>query len=203
MLEEDGRTVEDYATCEAFLEAYRPGREACLLIDAYLPGMNGLELLQRLSDAGHRLPAIMITGNSDVPMAVQAMKAGASDFIEKPIGRSELLASVERALEQSRDSSKLLRLAGDCGEPRRGSHAATAPDHGAGPRRPPQQEYRRGSRHQPTHCREPSRLDHEEDRLEVSSGIGPIGARRCLEWCRRAARSAWISVTAARRTASR
>ena len=48
VLEEDGRTVEDYATCEAFLEAYRPGREACLLIDAYLPGMNGLELLQRL-----------------------------------------------------------------------------------------------------------------------------------------------------------
>ena len=107
VLEEDGRTVEDYPTCEAFLEAYRPGREACLLIDAYLPGMNGLELLQRLHDAGHRLPAIMITGNGDVSMAVQAMKAGASDFIEKPIGRSELLASVERALEQSRDSSKL------------------------------------------------------------------------------------------------
>jgi two-component system CheB/CheR fusion protein len=107
VLEEDGRTVEDFAACEAFLEVYRPGREACLLIDAYLPGMNGLELLQRLNDAGHRLPAIMITGNSDVPMAVQAMKAGASDFIEKPIGRSELLASVERALEQSRDAAKL------------------------------------------------------------------------------------------------
>jgi two-component system CheB/CheR fusion protein len=107
VLEDDGRTVEDYATCEMFLEAYRPGREGCLLIDAYLPGMNGLELLQRLGDAGHRLPAIMITGNSDVPMAVRAMKAGASDFIEKPVGRSELLASVERALELSRDSSKL------------------------------------------------------------------------------------------------
>ncbi len=108
VLEEDSQTVEDYPTCEAFLEAYRPGRGACLLIDAYLPGMIGLELLQRLHDAGHRLPAIMITGNADVPMAVQAMKCGASDFIEKPIGPSELLASVERALEQSRDSSKLL-----------------------------------------------------------------------------------------------
>ena len=54
VLEDDGRTVEDFATCEAFLAAYRPGREACLVIDAYLPGMSGLELLQRLRDAGHR-----------------------------------------------------------------------------------------------------------------------------------------------------
>ena len=108
VLEEDGRIVEDYSTCEAFLAAYRPGREACLLIDAYLPGMSGLELLQRLADAGHRLPAIMITGRSDVSTAVQAMKAGASDFIEKPVGHDELLASVERALEQSRDSNTLI-----------------------------------------------------------------------------------------------
>jgi two-component system CheB/CheR fusion protein len=107
VLEADGRTVEDYPDCETFLAAYRPGREACLVIDAYLPGMNGMELLQRLSEAGHRLPAIMITGNSDVPMAVQAMKAGATDFIEKPVSHDELLTSVARALEQSRDSSKL------------------------------------------------------------------------------------------------
>jgi two-component system, chemotaxis family, CheB/CheR fusion protein len=107
VLAEAGRTVEDYPTCEAFLEAYRPGRGACLLIDANLPGMTGLELLQRFHDLGHRLPAIMITGSADVPMAVQAMKAGASDFIEKPIGPTELVASVERALEQSRNSNKL------------------------------------------------------------------------------------------------
>ena len=181
VLEEDGQSVEDYPTCEAFLEAYRPGREACLLIDAYLPGMNGLELLQRLHDAGHRLPAIMITGNSDVPMAVQAMKAGASDFIEKPISRSELLASVERALEQSRDSSKLSAWREAAANHIAGLTAAAAPDHGTGPRRPSQQEHRRGSRHQPTHRREPSRLDHEEDRLEVASGVGPLGACRCRE----------------------
>jgi two-component system CheB/CheR fusion protein len=108
VLEDEGRTVHDYATCEAFLDDYRPGREACLVIDAYLPGMSGLELLRRLRSAGHRLPAIMITGNSDVPIAVQAMKAGASDFIEKPVGRDELLACVERALAQSHDSTKLL-----------------------------------------------------------------------------------------------
>ncbi|MDZ5454565.1 chemotaxis protein CheB [Labrys sedimenti] len=107
MLEEDGYTAEGFATCEAFLEAYHPGPETCLLIDAYLPGMSGLELLRHLDHAIHRLPAIMITGNSDVPMAVEAMKAGALDFIEKPFGQGELLTSVKRALERSRDASAL------------------------------------------------------------------------------------------------
>jgi two-component system, chemotaxis family, CheB/CheR fusion protein len=107
VLEEDGRVVEDYATCESFLDAYRPGHEACLLVDAYLPGMSGLELLKRLGDAGHQLPSIMITGNSDVSMAVHAMKAGASDFIEKPVNGTELLASIDFALDHWRGSHKV------------------------------------------------------------------------------------------------
>jgi two-component system, chemotaxis family, CheB/CheR fusion protein len=108
VLEDEGRVVEDYETCEAFLGAYRPGQVACLLIDAYLPGMSGMELLRTLNKRGHQLPAIMITGNSDVAMAVLAMKAGALDFIEKPVSRGDLMSSVERALEQSLDSSKLV-----------------------------------------------------------------------------------------------
>jgi len=106
LLETDGYVVEDYESCEAFLEAWHPGRESCLIIDAYLPGMGGLELLRRLTNEGHSPPAIMITGNGDVSIAVQAMKAGASDFIEKPVGREELAASVGRALEQGRDADK-------------------------------------------------------------------------------------------------
>ncbi len=108
MLEQDGCLVEDYADGESFLDAYRPGRSGCLLIDANLPGISGLDLLRRLKDAGHLVPAIMITGQSDVPMAVEAMKAGASDFLEKPIRGGELLAGVGRALELSRDSGKLI-----------------------------------------------------------------------------------------------
>ena len=123
VLEDDGHVVEDFDSCEAFLAAYRAGREACLLVDAYLPGMTGLELLRRLGEAGHRLPAIMITGNSDVPMAVEAMKAGASDFIEKPVSRSELLAGVERALDLARDSSKLAAYREDAA-----SHLASLTD---------------------------------------------------------------------------
>jgi two-component system CheB/CheR fusion protein len=116
LLEADGRTVEDFASCEDFLAAHRPGRQGCLLVDAYLPGMTGLELLKRLQDGDRRLPAIMITGSSDVPMAVEAMKSGASDFIEKPIGRKELLASVNRAFEQSQDAAKLSAFQRDAAE---------------------------------------------------------------------------------------
>jgi two-component system CheB/CheR fusion protein len=105
VLEEGSHAVEDYADCETFLEAYRPGRESCLLLDAHLPGMTGFDLLKRMTDAGQLPPTIMITGNSDVRMVVQAIKAGASDFIEKPVGRGELLASVGRALDEARDAS--------------------------------------------------------------------------------------------------
>jgi two-component system CheB/CheR fusion protein len=105
---EGGLPVNVYGTAEAFLEAYRPGREACVLIDVYLPGMSGLELLRQLKGADSRLTTIMITGHSDVQMAVQAMMAGASDFIEKPIDRGQLLASVGHALERSADAAKLV-----------------------------------------------------------------------------------------------
>ncbi len=71
-----------------------------------LPGISGLDLLKRLKDAGHSPPAIMITGDGDVSIAVRAMKAGAADFIEKPVGRDELIRSVRRALEQGRDAGK-------------------------------------------------------------------------------------------------
>ena len=101
VLEADGVLVEDYAGGEAFLAAYRPGRDACLLVDAAMPGMDGLELLRRLAEAGHRLPAIMITGHGDVATAVGAMKAGALDFVEKPVRAPDLLASIARALDQS------------------------------------------------------------------------------------------------------
>jgi two-component system, chemotaxis family, CheB/CheR fusion protein len=108
VLEDEGHAVAAFASCEAFLKAFRAEKDACLLIDAYLPGMSGLQLLQKLRAEGHYLPAIMITGDSDVAIAVEAMKAGAIDFIEKPIGREELVASLNRALELSRDSNKFV-----------------------------------------------------------------------------------------------
>jgi two-component system CheB/CheR fusion protein len=103
---DEGNDCATFNSSESFLATYKAGRDECLLIDAYLPGMSGLELIQHLRKLGNNIPAIMITGNSDVSMAVEVMKAGASDFIEKPIGSLELIASVERALDQARDSGK-------------------------------------------------------------------------------------------------
>lgn len=108
VLEAEGMVVEDFGDAESFLAAYRPGREGSVLVDAVLPGMSGLGLLRHMRSIGHRLPAVVITGYGDVPMAVQAMQAGALDFIEKPVSREELLASVARAVAQARDSRALV-----------------------------------------------------------------------------------------------
>ncbi len=109
VVEQGGREVEEYGSCEAFLAQFQPGRDMLLLVDEKLPGMSGLQLLQFLGAKRQLPPAIMITGNSDVPMAVAAMKAGATDFIEKPVKGDDLMARIERALDGADDSQKSRR----------------------------------------------------------------------------------------------
>ena len=101
VLEADGHQVEDFPDAETFLAAYRPGRAGCMLLDAYLPGIRGIELLGRLRGTSDLMPTIVMTGSSDVAMAVAAMKAGACDFVEKPVCRAALLVTIARALAQS------------------------------------------------------------------------------------------------------
>ena len=108
VLEEAGHLVEDYSSAETFLSGFNPARGACLLIDAYLPGMHGTALLQTLKESGNALPSVMITGDGDVSMAVRAMKAGAVDLIEKPVSAQDLLESVKHALEMTRDTSQMI-----------------------------------------------------------------------------------------------
>jgi two-component system CheB/CheR fusion protein len=107
LLQEEGWAVEVYSSGEVFLEAYRPGREGCLVVDARMPRMSGLELLQRLKVQDGSLPAIMITAHADIRLAVRAMKAGAMAFLEKPLQYDELIVNIERALELTRNSAAL------------------------------------------------------------------------------------------------
>jgi FixJ family two-component response regulator len=103
LLEGHAMTVEDFASAEAFLKAYRPGSEGCLLLDAHLLDMSSLDLLAALRECGDHLPTILISGSHDVSLAVDAMRGGAYDFLEKPVGRRDLLASITRAIEGSHD----------------------------------------------------------------------------------------------------
>ncbi len=107
MLEEVGMVVETFPSAEAFLETFRPDRQGCVLVDANLPGISGFELLRQIRVAGHQSPAIMITGHSNIRTAVEAIKVGASDFLEKPVGADELLATIGRVLEEFKDASKV------------------------------------------------------------------------------------------------
>jgi two-component system CheB/CheR fusion protein len=101
MLTSAGYRVETFADGQALLDADRTAARGCVLIDLRMPGMSGLDLLARLAAAGSSLPALLITGYGDVPMAVEAMRAGAVDFIEKPVRSEQLLAAVERALRHA------------------------------------------------------------------------------------------------------
>jgi two-component system CheB/CheR fusion protein len=90
-----------HGSAEAFRAAWRPGDGGCLLVDAVLPGENGLDLLHSLNAAGTLPASVMITGQGDIGMAVAAMKAGAGDFIEKPASGDAIIASIRRALAGS------------------------------------------------------------------------------------------------------
>ncbi|MGK6313112.1 CheR family methyltransferase [Neorhizobium sp. DT-125] len=105
LFENAGWEVLTYASAEDFLANYDPDRASCLILDAYLPGMSGLDLLRELEEKQHRFPVIVITGHSDIHMAVDAMKHGAADFIEKPFSFEEIQLSVRMALEQVRGTN--------------------------------------------------------------------------------------------------
>jgi two-component system response regulator FixJ len=93
-----GLPVTSFASGEAFLEAVDEHSLGCLVVDVRMPGMSGLELQERLRDRGVGLPIILISAHGDVPMAVRAMKAGAIDFLEKPINEQVLLDRVQGCL---------------------------------------------------------------------------------------------------------
>jgi len=96
-----GYSVMSYDSAQRFLAEAELSARDCLIVDIRMPGMDGMELQQELIRRRCTIPVIIVTGHGDVPLAVQAMKAGAVDFLEKPFAREVLLAAVRRALDRS------------------------------------------------------------------------------------------------------
>ncbi len=104
LIQTEGWQTEVYATGQAFLARPEVVGPSCLVLDVSLPDLNGLNLQTRLGKSRTDIPIIFITGHGDVPMAVQAMKAGAAEFLTKPVDADVLLSAVGRAIERSRAS---------------------------------------------------------------------------------------------------
>ncbi|MCH7509141.1 MAG: response regulator transcription factor [Proteobacteria bacterium] len=97
-----------FASATEFLEFYDDNIAGCLVLDIRMPGMSGLELQDRLNEINAILPIIFITGHGDVPMAVEALKKGALDFIQKPFRDQDLIDRINHALDQDHDSRNIL-----------------------------------------------------------------------------------------------
>jgi two-component system response regulator FixJ len=108
LLRSVGQAVETFGSAQEFLDAYAEDRPGCLVLDIRMPGMSGLELQQKLNERHSIIPIIFITGHGDVPMAVEAMQAGAVDFIQKPFRDQDLIDRINQALEK--DSSNRAAL---------------------------------------------------------------------------------------------
>ena len=100
MLRAAGMEVRAYESAAAFLAQLTKDITGCIVTDVRMPGVSGIELLARLREADVKVPVIVVTGHADVPLAVEAMKLGALDFIEKPFDDDAILASIQMALDQ-------------------------------------------------------------------------------------------------------
>lgn len=96
-----GFSARGFTSAKTFLESYRAEELSCLVLDVAMPELNGLELQQRLTTAGVLLPIVFLTGQGDIPMSVRAIKAGAVDFLTKPVNAPDLLRAVRAALHRA------------------------------------------------------------------------------------------------------
>lgn len=99
VLREEGWNVETFDSAEAFLGRCRPDEQGCVVLDVTMPGLDGLELQRRLAEAGQSLPIVFVTGHGDISMTVQAIKAGAADFLTKPVEAHVLVSAIRTAIQ--------------------------------------------------------------------------------------------------------
>ncbi|MGC9952747.1 MAG: response regulator FixJ [Rhizomicrobium sp.] len=113
LLESSGHAAKCYESAAAFLASEAPKARGCLIVDVQMPDMNGLQLQNELAARRSPLTVIIMTGHGDIPIAVQAMKAGALDFLEKPFDENVLLDSVRRALDRASSAGNQAEIVKD------------------------------------------------------------------------------------------
>lgn len=101
-----GWKAEAFASAQQFLERYETDAPSCLVLDLQLPGLNGLDLQKRLAEAGLEIPIVFLTGHGNIPASVQAMKAGAVEFLTKPIDEQDLFRAIQEAIECDRQTRR-------------------------------------------------------------------------------------------------
>jgi FixJ family two-component response regulator len=106
LLQSAGWKAATFESADEFLDAHDADAHGCLLLDMSMPGHDGLELQRRLRDMGSSLPVVFLTGHADVPSSVTAMRAGAVNFLSKPVNDEALLASVAEAVQIDRDARR-------------------------------------------------------------------------------------------------
>lgn len=106
LLRSHGVPVDTFDSAEAFLTSGLTDRAGCLVLDIYMPGLNGLDLQEALAKAGCAMPILFLTGHGDIPMSVRAMKGGAAEFLTKPVDEKVLMDAIQRALEENRRQSE-------------------------------------------------------------------------------------------------
>lgn len=110
LLSTEGFSVVEFESAEAFLAALPPDGSGCVLLDLAMSGIDGLEAQRRMAERGSRLPIVFLTAQGGIPETVRAVKAGAVDFLAKPVKRDDLLKAIASALEQSHASAEEARL---------------------------------------------------------------------------------------------
>ena len=120
LLETAGYRTVQFGSGIDFLESPDIGLGACVFLDVKMPGPDGLEVQRRLNERGETLPVVILTGHGDIAMAVQAIRAGAVDFLEKPVSRKRLLESVARAIDIDRSVRQDQRARSEVGTRLRG-----------------------------------------------------------------------------------